>query len=276
MTIESLIDFDPKLWPLAIMAFLRVVSVFVWLPVFGDAAVPTRLRIVLALMFTFFLWPMVHAQMTVSDGLMRWSPIALALATLREAFFGFAVGFSARMVLFGTSLASQLVGINMGFQTASLFSPSTGTQESAFSSFKGWIVVILLLSFNVHHVFLTGIAQSFLSVPIAPSVQSTALARVAIMVVESSCVIGIKLAAPILMVQIVSTIAMGLLNRAIPQLNALVLNFPVSFLLSMVVLFASTVAFVRVIGTHGVSREVFVMGAMQRAFSKPVQAPARE
>ena len=270
MTLEQLFQLDPKVWPLAVMAFLRVVSVFVWLPFFGDAAVPARVRIMLALCFTFFLWPMIQNQMTVNDHMLQWSPVTLCIATLREVFFGFSVGFATRMVLYGASMGSQLVGLNMGFQTASLFSPTMGTQESALSVFKGWLVLILLLNFNVHHVFLENITKSFLSIPLAPTGQSVAVAKMALTVVESSFIIGIKLAAPILLVQILITIALGLLNRAIPQLNVLVMSFPVSFLLSMFVMVISTAAFVKVVGTAGLAREISGMQNMQKAFQPAV------
>ncbi|MBX9838112.1 MAG: flagellar biosynthetic protein FliR, partial [Silvanigrellaceae bacterium] len=51
MDILSVIQLDPKTWPLAVMAFLRITTMFFFLPIFGEQAVPTRLRIVLGLAF---------------------------------------------------------------------------------------------------------------------------------------------------------------------------------------------------------------------------------
>lgn len=269
MTFENFLNLDPRIWPLAVMAFLRVLSVFVWLPVFGDAVVPGRLRIALALMFTFFLWPSIEGNIRSTNHFMQWSPVTLAIATLRETLFGFATGFTARLLVNGASIATNLIGINMGFQAASIFSPSLGSQESALSSFKGWIVLVLLLNFNAHHLFLEGIARSFETVPIAPQTNIVAMVRMALKCVESTFALGIRLAAPVLVVQILVTVALGLLNRAIPQLNALALSFPLGFIVSMVVLFFSTAAYVRTIGFNGLKLQDDGMKSMQKSFAPP-------
>lgn len=266
MTLETLFQIDHKTWPLAVMAFMRVMSVLVWLPVFGDAVVPARVRITFALLYTFCMWPLIASTIHFENTSMAWSPITMAVASVREVFFGFAVGFSARMVLFGTSLASHLVGINMGFQAASMFSPAMNEQESAFSNFKLWIALLLILVLNIHHVFIQGLTHSFASVPLGAGGNAEAVAKMAITVVETSFLLGLKLAAPLLVVQILMTFALGLLNRAIPQLNALLLNFPLSFAISMLIIFFSTATFVKTLGAAGMAGESSVYHSMRKAF----------
>jgi len=270
VTLETLIQLDPQVWPVAVLAFLRVLTVLLFLPVFGDQNVPTRLRIGLAVLFTLFLWPVISGVAHVSDESggknVQWTPFVFALATMREVFFGFATGFAARMILQAASISSQLVGLNMGFQAASLFSPAHGEQESAYAVFKGWIVLMCLLSFNVHHLFLIGLTESFTTVPLGGGPNGAALAKEAISIIESSFFLGIRLAAPLLLVQLLVTLALGLLNRAIPQLNAFVMQFPLSFMVSFAVLFVTAAAFVRLLGGHGLGLEHRGMTQMSRAF----------
>ncbi|MCA2958880.1 MAG: flagellar biosynthetic protein FliR [Silvanigrellales bacterium] len=268
VSIETLLNLDPKVWPIAAMAFLRVLTVFLFLPVFGDNAVPTRLRLVFAIMFTFFLWP-VFSDARFATGIDIWSPFSLALATVREVFFGFATGFAGKLLIHASSISSNLVGVNMGFQAASLFSPATGEQESSFATFKGWLVLMCLLAMNVHHIFLTALVDSFHSVPLGGPAQDGAVAQAALQVVHASFLLGLRLAAPLLVVQLLVTLALGLLNRALPQLNALVMQFPLSFAVSMVVLFFSATAFVRVVGGAGLGLGIGGYQGMQHAFREP-------
>ncbi len=267
VTLETLVQIDPRVWPVAAMAFLRVLTVFLFLPIFGDNAVPTRLRIVLALAFTFFLWPAIGAHAKFDDG-MRWDAIALGIATMREVFFGFATGFAGRLVLQAAAVSSNLVGVNMGFQAASLFSPASGEQESSFAAFKGWIVLMCLLGMNFHHFYLSSLADSFARVPLGAPSNGAAIASAALQVVQASFVLGIKLAAPLLLVQLLITIALGLLNRALPQLNALVLQFPLSFAVSFVVLFFTAASFVRLVGGSGARLGTGGYETMQRALAE--------
>jgi flagellar biosynthetic protein FliR len=55
-------------------------------------------------------------------------------------------------------------------------------------------------------------------------------------IAQASFEIGLKLAAPFLAIQFLSTLAIGLLGRVVPQLNVFIVNFPVSYLVSMVLL----------------------------------------
>jgi flagellar biosynthetic protein FliR len=267
MSFENLLQLDPRAWPVAVMMFLRIVSVLFFMPIFGDSTIPGRVRLLFALTLSLCIWPVVEANIRSTQGFIQWSPLMLGLATLREVFFGYAVGFAAKLLIFAASIAANIVGVNMGFQTATLFTPQSGTQESAFTSLKIWLVTIILLTLNIHHLFIQGLVESFSTVPLATSVNGRELINVVMQTVTSSFDIGLRIAGPLLVVQTTTTIALGLLNRALPQLNAFVISFPVSFLLSMAVLFFSASAFVRLIGQHGSRVEVSAFHQIQRAFS---------
>lgn len=266
MTIDTLVQLDPRIWPVAIMSFLRVLTIFVWLPILGESIVPMRIKILFSVVFTFLMWPVIEKYSPFLHVTTDWSWPVLVLTTLREAFFGFAVGFSARIMVFGVSVASQLVGVNMGFQAASLFNPMLSREETAFSSFQGWLLLVVMLAFNIHHVFIEGIAKSFFEVPIGPIGSVTSITQAATHCLESIFEMALRLAAPLLLIQTVVTLALGLMNRALPQLNVFVMNFPLSFVLSMIVLFFSAGAIVRFLGSEGLHSELSGFEGMKRAF----------
>lgn len=266
MNYETLFQLDPRAWPFAVMLFLRIVSIMFFLPIFGDATIPARIRILLSLMLSLCIWPVVEKNLTAVPGFIQWSPMTLAIATLREVFFGFTLGFAAKILTFAASIGANIVGVNMGFQTATLFSPQIGIQESAFASLKIWLISILILVFNIHHIFIQGIVSSFVTIPFAAHPDPQVLLGVVMKTITASFDIGIRIAGPLLLIQMASTIALGLLNRALPQLNAFVISFPVSFILSMIVLFFSASAFVRLMGEHAGIQEVAAFNRAQKAF----------
>jgi flagellar biosynthetic protein FliR len=249
------------------MSFLRITTVFFFLPIFGDKAVPIKLRILLGLTFTFFIFPFVFDKIQQKDFLLQWSPMTLFIATIREVFFGFAVGYAAKLLFFSISVASHTVGINMGFQIASLFSPGVNENESSFSVMQNWFVVVLFLILNVHHIFFEGILKSFLYVPIGGSADPATLSKIAINIAQEAFVLGLRLAAPLIAVQLLINISLGLLNRALPSLNIFVISFPTSFVITMVIFFITITSFLYLIGTYGVEKEVAWFESMRRVFS---------
>ena len=266
MDILSVIQLDPHRWPLAAMLFLRVVTIFFFLPIFGDQVVPIRLRIALGIVFSFFIYPIVSDYIADKNNLLQWNAFTIAIATIREIIFAVAVGFSAKLIFFGSSIASHLVGINMGFQAASMFNPQLNERESSYSVLQNWIVVVLLLSLNIHHFFLEGIVKSFASVPIGPIPDANSFAKISLHIANEAFVLGLRLAAPLITVQILINISMGLLNRSLPALNVFVISFPISFITTMIILFLSISSLVAIISTYGFQTELMWFETMKRAF----------
>jgi flagellar biosynthesis protein FliR len=92
------------------------------------------------MVITFAAWPVASQQVGIMNSARLQGPTGLFLASLREVFFGFAIGFSTKLVLIAASIAANMIGLNMGFQTAATFSPIFNSQDSAFAVFKNWIV----------------------------------------------------------------------------------------------------------------------------------------
>ncbi len=227
---------------------------------------PIRVRIGLAIAFTFFTYPIVADFVTSTLPLSQWNPFTIALASLREVVFAFALGFSAKLIFFGTSIASHLVGINMGFQAASMFNPTLNEHESSYSELKNWIAIVLVLTLNVHYVFLEGIVRSFVNVPIGPIPDAHEFAKISISIAQEAFVLGLRLAGPLITVQILINLSLGLLNRALPALNVFVMGFPVSFVISMIILFLSASSYVAVMTSYGFQKEVAWFETMKRSF----------
>ncbi|MES2616116.1 MAG: flagellar biosynthetic protein FliR [Bdellovibrionota bacterium] len=266
MDILSVVQIDPQKWPLAAMLFLRVVTLFFFLPLFGDQVVPVRLRIALGIAFSFFSYPIVSDYLKPSESLLQWNALSIATATLREIIFAVSVGFSAKLMFFGASIASHLVGINMGFQAASMFNPGMNEKESAYAVFQNWIVIVLFLTLNIHHIFLEGIVKSFVTVPIGPVPEAVSFAKISFNIAQQVFILGLRLAAPLITVQILINISMGLLNRSLPSLNVFAISFPVNFIATMIILFISISSLVAIISTYGFQSEIIWFETMKRAF----------
>lgn len=266
MDILSSIQLDPGKWPLAAMLFLRIVTLFFFMPIFGDQVVPMRVRISLGIAFSFFSYPIVSEFMSPQLSLTHWSPLNLALASFREIIFALAISYAARLIFFGVSIASHLVGINMGFQAASMFNPEMNDRDSSYAAFQNWIVLVLFLSLNIHHIFIEGIVKSFVHIPIGPIPDVNSITKISLSIAREAFMLGLRFAAPLITLQILINISMGLLNRSLPALNVFVISFPLSFIATMLLLFISITSFISVISNHGMQTEITWFDTMKRAF----------
>lgn len=274
MDILSVVHIDPQQWPFAAMVFLRIITIFFFLPIFGDQVVPMRLRIALGLVFAFFVYPVVSDYVTSGLPITVWEPMAFFLATLKETLFAFSIGFTARMAFFAMSLASHVVGINMGFQTATMFNPAISEKESSYAVFQNWILLLVFLGLNIHHVFIEELVKSFASVPIGPTLAGEQFSRVGALVIKESFILGIKLAGPLIAVQVLVNVSLGLLNRFLPALNIFVVSFPVSFFVTIGILLLTVTSLVSLIGHDVMRSEVSWLQTMNRVFAAPKPTPS--
>ena len=268
MVLENAFGFDTTLWGLAIIAFLRVTTVLFFLPIFGGEGMPVRVRVLLGLVMTLAVWPILAKSVPTSTQHMTMDSMSLAIATLREVFLGFAIGFSCRMVLVAASIAANMIGLNMGFQTAATLSPIFQTQDSIFAVFKNWIVILLMLSFNIHHKFIEYIFESFKRVPVSGTINSDLILKNAVAIIETCFTVGTKIAAPFLVIQLMITLALGLLSRLVPQLNAFIASFPITYLISMVLLFFALGSIATIVARESREHQSIMTSNMITAFEK--------
>jgi len=249
MNFESLFYLDDNMWPLPIFMFLRIVSFFVWIPIYGERTIPNQVRILLALSLTFYIWSFLNIRPLVYQDMVKWDALSLGILTLREVFFSLSMAFVGRMAIYVASMAASLAGINMGFQTGSMFSQTTGQSESSFGILYSMLVLVLMCILNIDHFFLRAIIESFETVPLAMTPHFSSLLETHLDFIRICFIFGLKVAAPLLAVQFMISLLLVLVGRTVPQLNVFLLNFPLGFLVSMVILFVGGGTIIRYLST---------------------------
>ncbi len=222
----------------------RVGGIVTFFPLLGAEAFPVRFRILLAAVLAFFLQPFVpEARLDLSAG-----AGALAARIACELLVGAALGFSAQVALAGFEFAGQLVGFQMGLTLSGVIDPINGEQLSPFSVFYRFLASVLYFSLDAHHAFLLAVKDSYGWIgPVvqAPGVEFAALAA---RVSGEVFLLALRIAAPALVVSIVLDVALLLAARALPQVNLLVLGFPVKISMGLLATAAGLVILPRLAG----------------------------
>lgn len=222
------------------LIFLRISAFVVSWPIFGSAAVPAPVKVLLALVFSVILFPVISYQNVDLIKIENY----LIMFALREIAIGLILGFLMRMFFFAVSIAGEIISITMGLASAQLYNPAMGSQGNVVEQFQIMIASLFLLGMNGHHVFIAGLAESFQILPIAVSGLNTAAFDGISPMIQEVFVIGLKMSAPILVAIFLTNIAMGILGRAVPQINVLITGMPVTILLSFGILIVTMPLFV--------------------------------
>ena len=219
------------------LAFLRVGGVVFALPVLGDQPVPVAVRVLLSAAITASIAHMIPSTAVLPAGA---DILLLGAVVAKELILGIAIGYLARITFDGLLMAASMVGFQMGFGTASLFVQDAGQQMDTFTAFHRVIMMTIFLMLNLHHLFIDAIMTTFSLLPLGKL--SVSLAPLAQNALETSGMIfkvALQLGAPVLVALMFTQAALGLVARAVPQLNVFVISFPLSFAIGLIVYVAT-------------------------------------
>jgi flagellar biosynthesis protein FliR len=217
------------------LVLLRVSAFVVSWPVFSVYSVPNHAKILLALIISMLMFPSISR--TGLEGI-RLGDEIIYLAG-KEVMLGLCLGFITRLFFFAFSIGGNLVSMYMGLSAAHMFNPSLGTQSTTVEQFYLTTATLMFLVLNGHHIFLEGLAKSFEVLPLSMNAIRTGVFGEAGTFIEDVMVIGIKISAPIMIAIFVINIFMGILGRAVPQINVLVTSLPINVMAGFLVMMAT-------------------------------------
>ena len=96
--------------------------------------------------------------------------------------------------------------------------------------------MVTFLLTNAHHAFLRALRDSYERLPIGAGQIGASLPQAVIELLGLVFTFGVRLAAPLIVVLLVAELALGLVARAAPALNLMVVGAPVRLLLGLVLL----------------------------------------
>jgi flagellar biosynthetic protein FliR len=206
----------------------RVLAVLVSAPPFNNPALTVRVRLILGLAITLAIAPALPPMPAIDP-----ASAAGLLILAQQMLIGFAMGFAVRLVLGAVDLAGSMISLQMGLGFASSYDPLTAGQTGVVSEFLGLLALLIFMAINGHLMVIATLTHSFTAIPVAAMPDTGSwwqLARSGAMVFSS----GLLLALPIIVALLITNLSLAILGRAAPQLNLIVIGFPLTITLGFV------------------------------------------
>lgn len=218
-------------------SLVRVSFLFMLLPIFGDNTVPPVVRIFLAFTVNLIVFPAAVASTgAASVAAAASTDLGIASLAFREAGVGLVMGFTAKMFFEGLAFAFGHLGTQMGFNMASVYDHQTENSVPVISQMIMILATLLFLAADGHHLFLKALVQSFQAVPLGGFSLSKAILAHVLETSSQVFWIAVKLSAPMALMIFLVNCAFGIVSKAVPQINVLVVSFTVNILVGFVVI----------------------------------------
>ena len=218
-----------------LLVLARISAAVVAMPLFGARGVPTQTKIGLALLISLIVLPLQAVPTT------RGSDNLLVFASLvgSEVLVGITLGIAISIVFHALEMGSALVGVQMGFGIGAVLDPTTGAQIGTLDQFYRLLVTLIFFAVNGHLIVIQGILQSFEIVPPGTADLSLIAGERVVPFFSALFVVSIRVALPVVGALLLTDLAMALVGRTVPQMNILIVGFPVKVGVGLLVLMAA-------------------------------------
>ena len=229
--------------PAWLMVLFRFSGIFIFAPVFGSTAVFRQVKVYLAVGMSLCVYPMLldperpSAAMiapVLDGGLSLWT---LGAAVGLELLIGLVIGFVASLPLIGLQVGGQVIDQQLGLGLAGVFNPELGEQTGMVGQFMFITALAVFVLLGGHRVMFAVLLGSFDHVPLGGFNEFEPMLVMIIGVLHASFELALRLAAPLLCLIFLQTVAMGFIARTVPQINILSIGFPMRTLTGAMLLF---------------------------------------
>ncbi len=214
-----------------LLIFMRVGAMLFVAPVFGGGVVPTQTKVLLSLVLSLVLLPMVR----VPSGALPLDVVPLAWLGVNELLVGLVMGASLIFLFAAIQYAGQIVDFQMGFSIVNLIDPTQDVQIPVMGFFHFLIATLIFLAMDAHHWIIRALTDSFEIVPLMTAGFSGLVVGNVARAFGDLFVVAMRIAAPAIAVLMLYNAALGIIAKTVPQINLLIVGFPVRIAIGMIV-----------------------------------------
>lgn len=213
------------------LIFMRMSGFILLNPILGRRNIPNVVKGGMVMVFTLLIYSFSAAQVPEPV-----NSIEFAVLIIKEFIMGYIIGFVMDLFLMVITFAGSIIDFQMGLSMATIYDPQSNAQVAVTGGL--WNVYFILLFFAVdgHLALIKLLIKSAETVPYGQVVLGTKVAWAMIEVFIQCIIMAIKFSFPIIAIEFITEIAVGILMKMIPQINVFVVNIQAKLILGLLML----------------------------------------
>lgn len=212
-----------------VMVLFRIVGLFAFVPFFSNVAIPTNIKVLLALAISFCVYNVVPKPDIIPQ---QWgSLIGITWSIVGEMSVGLLIGTLVSLVFMGITLGTHQLSTQMGLSMATIFDPTFNEQSTVIEQFGYWLALLVFFTLGGHREVINAIVYSYQTVPMGQAMDPNVMLATVIGGMDAAFHAALRIATPALVAFILATLAGGILSRSMPQMNLMTLGINMNLLI---------------------------------------------
>lgn len=211
------------------MVFTRCSAALMSSPFFGATNTPVNVRILTSLAISFAISLVVKADIGHTPANLG----AFFLVIANEVASGLLIGMILQLVIQIAMIAGSFLDMQIGLGMSQTMNPLLGIPVTIIGQFKVMLATMIFLSMNGHHMVIQAIVQSYKVAPTLTISDLGLLQTGVVHLLSQFMLLSIQIAAPVLGVSLILDAALGMMSKALPQLQPIQIGAPAKLALGM-------------------------------------------
>lgn len=223
---------------LVIVLMLRLMGFFVTAPFFNGRYINTYVKGALSFciaVMIYFANPNLSIGVSMFDNALAFGGICIT-----EALVGAMIGFGATIIFNAVIFAGTLIDSQAGLTMATVYDPSNSMQLAITANLYYYALIAIFLCTNLHHGFIKAIYFSYELLPIGEFSFTGTTVSYTISLMQDMFLLAFKFASPIIATMLILDVGLGVLVRAVPQMNVFVVGFPLKIAMFLLIMIFAT------------------------------------
>jgi len=217
---------------LFLLMFVRVSALIVSSPIFGRRNLPNLLKVCFCLVVTYVLFSVnLDAAAPQYSGLLDFG-----LLVVKELLFGLVLGFVTTMFFSLVQLSGHYIDMQMGFGMVNVLDMQNNVSVPITGSLLNIALLIAFFGANGHLRLIRIIGNTFSVIPAGQVSLNWGIGMVALDLFVLSFLLAVHVALPMIISGLLVEVAMGVIVRAVPQINIFVVGIPLKILVGIAAL----------------------------------------
>lgn len=225
------------------LVFIRVIGIFITLPVLGGGTIPTSTKLGFSLALTGIIY---------SSGLIYIPPefniqdvVVYGMLILKEFLVGLIIGFVVFFIFNSVYFSGHLTDQQMGYSMSSVYDPISNTQVPISGNLYYFSLCALFIINKGHYMIINTIYYSYKALPIGKAfiVGNQNLTNLILYEMLQFFVIGTLFALPIIGIILIMDVSLGVLVKTVPKVNVFAVGMPLKAMAGLIALWIIVPAF---------------------------------
>ncbi len=215
-----------------LIIFCRIIPTILFLPIIEESRVPKMVTVGLSLCLAIAVFMVTDCSQVYYNPTL----VSYTMLLIREMLVGLIIGFIFKIFFQIYQFVGTLWSTQGGLGMSMALDPVGGVEAPIIGRFYNLCFCAIFILGGGYHWFIKTLVESFTLIPINKVVLGTHLVAGTVSTIGNYLLIGLKLAMPILSILILIDVGLGILARAVPQMNMFVIGIPLKIVILFVLM----------------------------------------